>query len=940
MGDKKVCLDTEFLNSGDTGGANAANYSAQLNWEALFKLEKKLLGLKDEERPTALCLSGGGVRSAITCMGVIDVLAREKVLERLDYLSTVSGGGYAGVALSTWLHDFWHARQSADDSQAIPSDHIPGEGSAETSKVASTEVPNGMGAAEEKSADNEPKETPVEKDPTARPILPAYAVPFASDLTEDELKQWEEKEQDWLDVHAAADKKKEAKKKNRGSGEAEELSDKERRKKIQDENKAYIRHARANVGYLTPQGVSSVFVGLYVVVRAIMLNLFIWTGLLAGLFYVLINKDKPDNAHDAVGLWAAISRIWDSLIEVMVLPGLFGVALWITVGVIAVIPVAMILYSVSTYVFALFATMREWGGEENALEEQPIMRASYRLRRWSDLAMGYVITVGCICGLFGGIALLAGNLEVVAALFDPPKDTSDQAAQPKAQATFFGAVATLFGLCVSVFTFFRGRLGKDSGGRMALLLIVGSAVFVAGIAVLAYLLAETQYVVPVFWAALFLAFFVSINDISLGRYYRDRLIEAFVPDRQAINTSDVLARVLLKSHKGDKLRLHEMRTKTNCQRPLHIVNTNLSCHWSEDTRARRRNGDNFILSPIGTGSDITGWRPTKKVAEGRLTLATAMAASGAAVNPGVGFAGAGTTTQRLVSLAMSLLSIRLGYWLRWRGGGYGTIANRFGNHLNPPLYHALMGRRRFIKRHGANPVPSFLELSDGANFDNLGLYEMIRRRARVIVVCDAGDDRETSYAAFTSLIRRAKEDFGAQIEINMERDLAPREANVTTMVDTGPQDLVPRTAAKQYPKGVEFAEKGYFLASVTYGDNPLDDGSDGYRASDVQKGEKKERGLIIYLKSALIPSVSITTKGYRGANPNFPFDTTANQFFSAEQFEAYRDMGRAIARQMVHDLHLDGDNKLETVFAPDERSIKTDSTLMENPAFRRKHALK
>jgi hypothetical protein len=45
---------------------------------------------------TALCLSGGGIRSAAFCLGVLQALAARRLLNEFDYLSTVSGGGFIG----------------------------------------------------------------------------------------------------------------------------------------------------------------------------------------------------------------------------------------------------------------------------------------------------------------------------------------------------------------------------------------------------------------------------------------------------------------------------------------------------------------------------------------------------------------------------------------------------------------------------------------------------------------------------------------------------------------------------------------------------------------------------------------------------------------------------------------------------------------------------
>ena len=63
-------------------------------------------------------------------------------------------------------------------------------------------------------------------------------------------------------------------------------------------------------------------------------------------------------------------------------------------------------------------------------------------------------------------------------------------------------------------------------------------------------------------------------------------------------------------------------------------------------------------------------------------------------------------------------------------------------------------------------------------------------------------------------------------------------------------------------------------------------------------------GLVIYLKSAMIRDLSLTSRGYKGANPDFPYESTADQFFSPEQFEAYRDVGLRTAEQMLKETDL------------------------------------
>jgi hypothetical protein len=57
----------------------------------------------NEAEAHALCLSGGGIRSAAFCMGVLQALARRRALTHFHYLSTVSGGGYIGAWLTTLI---------------------------------------------------------------------------------------------------------------------------------------------------------------------------------------------------------------------------------------------------------------------------------------------------------------------------------------------------------------------------------------------------------------------------------------------------------------------------------------------------------------------------------------------------------------------------------------------------------------------------------------------------------------------------------------------------------------------------------------------------------------------------------------------------------------------------------------------------------------------
>lgn len=71
--------------------------------EATDSAGNPILAPNDDANLVGLALSGGGVRSAAFCLGALQALNEANVLEQVDYLSTVSGGGYVGCSLSAGL---------------------------------------------------------------------------------------------------------------------------------------------------------------------------------------------------------------------------------------------------------------------------------------------------------------------------------------------------------------------------------------------------------------------------------------------------------------------------------------------------------------------------------------------------------------------------------------------------------------------------------------------------------------------------------------------------------------------------------------------------------------------------------------------------------------------------------------------------------------------
>ena len=432
-------------------------------------------------------------------------------------------------------------------------------------------------------------------------------------------------------------------------------------------------------------------------------------------------------------------------------------------------------------------------------------------------------------------------------------------------------------------------ISKGDSRLTNLFIAIGAALFAYGILLIGYRLAvvfleggvkERSAITVLFIVALISGWFANINYIGLHRFYRDRLMEAFMPGDATVSGTSNGA-----SHDANEFRVAEgWTTKLAGDAmggPFHIVNTNVVLTNSETRQFRQRGGDNFIITPAFVGSRATGWRAIADYADSGITLASAMAASGAAANPRGGVGGKGITRNKSVSIIMGLLNIRLGYWLHNpKVSKYEPILSARPNHFWPGGFYALTMK-------GYREDSRWLEISDGAHFENLAVYELIRRRCGLIIVCDGGQDNKSSYSDLVTAAQRVAEDFGVAIRFDMK----VKDGN-GVLKDSGPAMLVAKPTSNQFPKGAEFAEKGYFIATIDYGPS-----SDGIRP---------DKGTLLYLKSALIEDLDLKAKGYRGAHADFPNQSTADQFFDEEQFEAYREVGYRICTQMVKDLGLDG----------------------------------
>ncbi|MDA1301518.1 MAG: patatin-like phospholipase family protein [Proteobacteria bacterium] len=423
-----------------------------------------------------------------------------------------------------------------------------------------------------------------------------------------------------------------------------------------------------------------------------------------------------------------------------------------------------------------------------------------------------------------------------------------------------GGILGIFG---GLWHFARQQQGALSSLGSDIIALVSSIAIIIAILSPAYFIADHSG--NAWWVALavgcFFGFLVNINLFGLGRMYRDRLMETFLPDADTVG----------KGHWQPAWEAATTELTTFCthedQGPYHLINTNLILVDDTEKKFRSRGGDNFILSSLYAGSDATGWTRTGNFDDGKMTLATAMATSGAAANPYAGPNSQGMTRSPVVSFLMFILGLRLGLYVR-NPNRTARTANG-PSFMQPGLLQGLFGVN--FKRSAR-----FLALSDGGHFENTAAYELIRRRADLILISEAGQDEQFGFADVANLIERVRVDFGVHIRFMEDYDL---------------KALVPGSAIADdfLSDRYGMAKRGFAFAEIEY---PPEAGDD--------RSPEERTGLLVLVKATLTADLPADLYGYKDTNPTYPNQTTLDQFFDETQFESYRELGYQLTKQLTH----------------------------------------
>lgn len=353
--------------------------------------------------------------------------------------------------------------------------------------------------------------------------------------------------------------------------------------------------------------------------------------------------------------------------------------------------------------------------------------------------------------------------------------------------------------------------------------------------------------------ALYFTASMNINRFSLHSLYRNRLERAFLgASNFAVDQrrGDPYVGMDMK----DNMQMKDLTTvRESDPRILHIINMALNTVASSRYAWQERKAAPFTVSPLHCGSSLISAtdasprgvyrRSSEYGGPSGMSLATAMAISGAAASPNMGY-----HSSPGITFLMAMFNIRLGWWLGNPrcNETFQTPGPRFSLKAFAWEAFGLTNERR-----------SYVYLSDGGHFENLGMYEMVLRRCRYLIVCDAGCDEKSAYEDLGNAARKIEIDLGVRISF-------------PPLTHTGAPSVQP-----PYPPAFSVGRILYSRA-------------------------ESENGYILYIKPSLaFGNEPVGVRSYAKSNPAFPHDSTADQWFSESQMESYRELAVHIVEQIL-----------------------------------------
>lgn len=428
-------------------------------------------------------------------------------------------------------------------------------------------------------------------------------------------------------------------------------------------------------------------------------------------------------------------------------------------------------------------------------------------------------------------------------------------------------------------------------GRKLYLLVLAPATIVLILMALAYANAAVlgkaswfevgEFIVGLALFSVLMSFFININKFSLHAMYRNRLIRAYLGASRGEQRSP---NPFTGFDPNDNFPMAELASQQGpIQRPLHVVNIALNLVHGTNLAWQQRKAQSFTVTPLhcGSAANSLGYRRSSEYGKNpavnqAITIGTALAISGAAASPNMGY-----HSSPPVTMLLTLFNVRLGWWLGNPGeAGQRTYGRSCPEFSVGPLLAEAFGFTDDQKR--------YVYLSDGGHFENLGLYEMVQRRCHVIIVSDAGCDRQSGFSDLGNAIRKIRIDLGIEIELDVN--------------------------SLRRKDGTDHSLWHHGIGTIRY--DIVDPGA--------------PQGLLIYLKPSLTGNEPADVLEYASYHPDFPHESTADQFFDESQFESYRKLGAHIVHEVFDETMSNPVRKEGRVFE-DLRAHWTSQSAQEDP---------
>lgn len=903
----------------EEAGKNAGNVAARTTEQVLLaehrliwpgrqprKIEDYYESVQKKEQ-AALCLSGGGIRSAAFALGVLQALSDKKLLTSFHYLSTVSGGGYIGSWLQRWICE--ESRRKGDDPRAPARPHATGAERVMHLLGAGREQPQ-VKHLRENSNFITPRVGIASHDTwtaiaiSVRNIMVNWllflpllmGVALVANLFLSGVRAFPH--------HAGGDPL--VLKVLLGAAALAIAAAAISTVRLLPSYRGAVRiKARAADRYLSAWIVAPLIVWAVLGTLALSVDLLVdvaqpsakvlkvfshefngfdgldlalWSfaGMVGGVLggaVLLKGKHRATFARDylvwpcsiiVVSLWVALGASLFNRFgyggDPQGLSGLFLTAL----GPLWLMSATLL----GAAVFAAFRTSegptvrpdsdREWLARLSAVKIRPMLL--WAMVATSVLLLDHLLgphleggelTLSSLITLLTGAGAVAGGRS---------SQSGAQAGKLKSFLTKYLPFNALVSIATFVFIaflfFFLGRLEKSLADIVAKFIKPWLDAFTDEAWLNREVAAHVAILVILIALLLFFRRHIPVNRFSLNGLYRNRLARAFLGAARPERDPDQFTGF----DPADNIRMH-LLTPVRGPVPLYpVINVALNVTSTENLAWQERKAEPFIISPLFCGSGMLdperitpgahsgayiesdvygGSEPDLALGDTTgITLATAISISGAAASPNMGYHSSPAT-----AFLMTLFNVRLGAWLPNPARAATLKAEMSRSSPDDSL-------RALLRELGGATDDRGLDvyLSDGGHFENLGVYEMIRRRCRFILVSDAGADPDCAFTDLGNAIRKVKIDFDVDI-------------------DFPPMQISSRK------KALDKNQVAWALGTINYPEPGL-------------------TGQILYIKPSFFgDDLPVDVVSYAAENETFPHESTGDQFFSESQFESYRRLG-------------------------------------------------